>query len=46
MWIFCERMNYLKIQIYKTVLKEASEKYDGAEEFINHKIEEIYCQEK
>ena len=39
-------MDNLKIKIYKTVLKGASEKYDGAEEFTNQKIEEICCQEK
>ena len=39
-------MDNLKIKIYKTVLKEASKKYDGAEEFMNQKIEEICCQEK
>ena len=34
-------MNNLKIKIYKTVLKEVSEKYDGAEDFINRRIGEI-----
>ena len=28
-------MNNFKIKIYKTVLKEVCEKYDGAEDFIN-----------
>ena len=28
-------MNNFKIKIYKTVLKEVWEKYDGAEDFIN-----------
>ena len=39
-------MNNLKIQIYKRVLKDASEKYEGAEEFINGRIDEICSQEK
>ena len=39
-------MNNFKIKIYKTVLKEVSEKYDGDEDFANRKIEEICSQEK
>ena len=39
-------MNNLKIKIYKRVLKDASEKYEGAEEFINGRIAEICSQEK
>ena len=39
-------MNNLKIKIYKTVLKEVSEKYDGADDFINRRIKEICSQEK
>ena len=39
-------MNNLKIKIYKRVLKAVSKKYDGAEDFINSKIEEICSQEK
>ena len=39
-------MNNLKFKIYKTVHKEVSKKYDGAEEFIKQKIEEICCQKK
>ena len=39
-------MNNLKIKVYKRVLKEVSEKYDGAEDFINSRIEEICSQEK
>ena len=39
-------MNNLKIKLYKTVLKEASENYDGAEDFINSRIEVICSQEK
>ena len=38
-------MNNLKIKIYKAVLKEVSDKYDGTEEFINQKIEEMCCQD-
>ena len=38
-------MNNIKIKIYKRVLKEASEKYDGTEDFMNNKIEEIASQE-
>ena len=34
-------MNILKIKIYKRVLKDAWEKYDGAEEFINSRTGEI-----
>ena len=39
-------MNNLKIKIYKRVLKEVSEKHDGAEDFINSKTEEICSQKK
>ena len=39
-------MNNTKIKIYKKVVKIFFEKYDGAEEFINNRIEEIYSQEK
>ena len=39
-------MNTLKIKIYTTVLKEVSEKYNGAEDLINSRIEEISSQEK
>ena len=39
-------MSILKIKIYKRVLKDVSEKYEGAEEFINSRIEEICFQEK
>ena len=39
-------MNNLKIKVYKRVLKEASEKYDGDEDFINSRTEEICSQEK
>ena len=39
-------MNNLKVKVYKTILKEVSEKYEGIEEFINSKIKEICSQEK
>ena len=38
-------MNLL-IKIYKSVPRDVSEKYEGAEGFINSKIEEICSQEK
>ena len=41
-----KRMNHLKIKVYKTVLKEVSENYEGAEEFINTRIVKISSQEK
>ena len=39
-------MKNIKMRIYKRVLKEFSEKYDGADYFINNRIEEICPQEK
>ena len=39
-------MNNLKIKIYKRVLKEVTEKFEGSEDFINRRIDEIYYQEK
>ena len=39
-------MNKTKLNVYKKVLQKVCEKSDGAEEFINQKIEEIYYQEK
>ena len=39
-------MNKTKLNVYKKVLHDVCEKFDGAEEFINLKIEEISCQEK
>ena len=32
--------------MYKKVLKEVTEKYDGAEDFINNRIDETCSQEK
>ena len=46
MEIYSKSMNILKIKIYKRVLNEVSEKYDGAEDFMNSRIEEICSQEK
>ena len=39
-------MSNLKIKVYKRVLKEVSEKYDGVEDFIKSRTEEICSQEK
>ena len=39
-------MNNIKMKIYKRVLQEISEKYHGAEDFINKRIEEVCSQEK
>ena len=36
----------MNIKIHKRVLKEASEKYDGPEDFINSRIGEICSKEK
>ena len=34
LWVYWIRINILKIKIYKRVLKDVSEKYKEAEEFI------------
>ena len=39
-------MNNIKVKVYKKVVKEISEKYDGAEDFINNRTDEICSQEK
>ena len=39
-------MNNIKIKVYKRVLKEVSKRYDGAEDFINSRIEQFCSQEK
>ena len=39
-------MNSLKTKVYKRVLKEVSEKLEGAEDFINRRIDEMCSQEK
>ena len=36
----------LKLNVYKKVLHKVCEKFDGAEEFIKEKIEEICWQKK
>ena len=46
LWTYWIRMNILKKKIYKRVLKDVSEKYEGTEEFINSWTEEICSQEK
>ena len=37
-------MNNIKVKVDKKVLKEVTEKYDGAEDFINNRIDEICSQ--
>ena len=39
-------MNDAKLYVYKKVLQEVCEKFDGAKEFIRDKIEEICSTEK
>ena len=39
-------MNNIKMEIYKRVLQEISEKYNEAEDFINKRTEEVCSQEK
>lgn len=39
-------MSNVQLKIYKRVLQEVSEKYGGAENFINSGIEESSCKEK
>ena len=39
-------MNETKLNVYKKVLPKVCSKFDGAQEFIKEKIEEICCQEK
>lgn len=39
-------MNKLKDKVCKKVLKKVAKKYDGAEDFTNNIIDEIYSQEK
>ena len=42
---FSPSINNIKVKVYKIVLKEVSEKYDGAEDFINNRTDEICSQE-
>ena len=39
-------MNSVKLNVYKKVLQEVCEKFDGVDEFTKDKIEEICCNEK
>ena len=39
-------MNSTKLNVYKKVLQEVCEKFDGAKEFIRNKAEEICSDEK
>ena len=39
-------MNNAKVNVYKKVIHEVCEKFDGAKEFIRDKIEEISSNEK
>ena len=38
--------NNIKIKVYKKLLRELCEKYDGAEDFINDRIEEVCSHEE
>ena len=39
-------MNDIKVKVYKKVMKEIAGKYDGAEDFIKNRIDEICFQER
>ena len=39
-------MNNINVRVYKKVMKEVTEKYEGAESFINNRIDEICPQGK
>ena len=39
-------MNSAKLNVYRKVLQEIWEKFDGAEEFIRDRIQEICCNKK
>ena len=39
-------MSKTKLNVYKKVLHEVCQKFNGAEEFINQKIKEFCCQER
>ena len=39
-------MNAVKVKIYEQILKDICNKYDGAEDFFNEKIEELCSHEK
>ena len=46
MEIYIINMNNIKINVYKKPLKEVSGKSEGAEDFINNRIDEIFSEEK
>lgn len=39
-------MNNAKLNVYKKRLQEVCERFLGTEEFMNDKVEEIFCNEK
>ena len=39
-------MSNIKVKVYQMVLKELTEKYNGADDFLNNVIDEIYSQGK
>ena len=39
-------MNNINFKVYKKILKKVTKKYDGAEDFINNRIDEVLSQEK
>ena len=39
-------MNEEKVKVYRRVMKEVGEKCDGAEDFINNRIDEICSHEQ
>ena len=39
-------MNKTKVEVYREVLRDVSQNFEGAENFIKHQIEKIYEQKK
>ena len=39
-------MNKSKVEVYREVLRDVSQNFEGAENFIKHQIEKIYEQKK
>lgn len=39
-------MNNAKLNVYKKILQEVCERFVGTEEFMKHKVEEMFCNEK
>ena len=37
-------MNNINVKVYKKVMKEVTETYEGAESFINNRVDEICSQ--